>query len=51
MSRIMRKPAFYICENKSADQLRSTVQLISTFVFAKKGSTMPLLLKSKISNL
>ena len=22
MSRVMRKPAFYICENKDADQLR-----------------------------
>ena len=37
----MRKPAFCICENKDADQLRSycaadpvTAQLISAFVFA-----------------
>ena len=31
MSRFMRKPAFCICVNKDADQLRSK---ISTFVFA-----------------
>ena len=30
----MRKPAFCICENKDVDQLRSTAQLISAFVFA-----------------
>ena len=31
----MRKPAFCICENKDADQLRSnTAKLISAFVFA-----------------
>ena len=29
----MRKPAFCICENKDADQLR-TAKLISVFVFA-----------------
>ena len=33
-SHIMRKPTFYICENKGADQLRSTAKLISAFVFA-----------------
>ena len=30
---IMRKPAFCICENKSADQLGSNCELISAFVF------------------
>ena len=30
----MRKPAFCICENKDADQLRGTAKLISAFVFA-----------------
>ena len=35
MSRIMRKPAFCICENKDADQLRGN-QLISAFVFATR---------------
>ena len=29
----MGKPAFCICENKDADQLRGTTKLISTFVF------------------
>ena len=34
MSLVMRKPAFCICKNKDADQLRSiTAQLISAFVF------------------
>ena len=36
LSRIMRKPAFCICENKGEDQLGSaeTMKLISAFVFA-----------------
>ena len=40
MSRVMRNPTFYICENKDADQLRGnreadlTAKLISAFVFA-----------------
>ena len=38
LSLVVRKLAFYICENKGADQLRSnctvTAQLISAFVFA-----------------
>ena len=37
MSHSMRKPAFCICENKDADQLRGyavTAKLISAFVFA-----------------
>ena len=33
MSRVVRKPAFCICENKNADQLRS---LISAFVFTTR---------------
>ena len=32
----MRKPAFCICENKDADQLRGTAKLISVFVFATR---------------
>ena len=32
MSLVMRKPAFCICENKDADQLRGN--LVSAFVFA-----------------
>ena len=34
MSLVMRKPAFCICENKDADQLRGFAKLISAFVFA-----------------
>ena len=36
MSRVMRKPAFCICENKDADQLAVTAKLISAFVFATR---------------
>ena len=32
----MRKPAYSICENKDADQLRSSRYLISVFVFATR---------------
>ena len=42
----MIKPAFLICENKAADQLRITEQLISAFIFA--NSKIPLLPKSEI---
>ena len=35
LSLVVRKPAFCICENKDADQLRSnTAKLISAFVFS-----------------
>ena len=34
MSRDVRKPDFCICENKAADQLSVTAQLICGFVFA-----------------
>ena len=34
LSSVVRKPAFFICENKDADQL--TAKLISTFVFATR---------------
>ena len=44
MSLVVRKPAFCICENKNANQLRGdhelifavTAKLISTFVFATR---------------
>ena len=39
MSRVVRKPAFYISENKDADQLRGnsiTANLICVFVFATR---------------
>ena len=36
LSLVMRKPAFCICENKDADQLRGNAKLISAFVFATR---------------
>ena len=38
MSRVVRKPAFCICENKDADQLRGklTTKLISAFIFTTR---------------
>ena len=36
LSLVMRKPAFSICENKDADQLRGTAKLICAFVFATR---------------
>ena len=36
MSLVVRKPAFCICENKDADQLRGNAMLISAFVFATR---------------
>ena len=36
LSLVLRKPAFCICENKDADQLRGTAKLISAFVFATR---------------
>ena len=49
MSLIMRKPAFCICENKAADQLRSDCTADQRFCFPYMDSTIPLLSKSKIS--
>ena len=53
MSRVIRKPAFRICENKDADrlQLAVTAQLISAFVFRYTDSKIPLLPISEISSL
>ena len=42
----MIKPVFLICENKAADQLHGTQQLISAFIFV--NSKIPLLPKSEI---
>ena len=36
MSLVMRIPAFCVCENKDADQLRCDRELISAFVFATR---------------
>ena len=49
MSRIMRKPAFCICENKDADQLRGFYEADQCICSCHRDSTMPLLLKSEIS--
>ena len=51
VSRVMRKPAFYICENKSADQLRGNPEADQRLCFRYMDSTIPLLPKSEISSL
>ena len=45
----MRKPAFCICENKDADQLRGDCEADQHLYFRYTDSTIPLLPKSKIS--
>ena len=47
----MRKPIFYICENKGSDQLRSNSTADQRLCFRYIDSTIPLLPKSKISSL
>ena len=47
----MRKPAFCICENKDADQLRGNREADQRLCFRYRDSTIPLLSKSKISSL
>ena len=47
----MRKPAFCICENKDAEQLRSNCAADQRFCFRYTDSTIPLLSKSEISSL
>ena len=51
MSRAMKKPAFCICENKDADQLRGNPEADQRLCFRYKDSTIPLLPKSEISSL
>ena len=51
MSLIMRKPAFCICENKGADQLRGNREADQRLCFRYTDSTISLLSKSEISNL
>ena len=46
----MRKPAFSICENKDADQLRGNREADQRLRFRYRDSTIPLLPKSKISS-
>ena len=47
----MRKTAFYICENKDADQLCSNCAANQRLCFRYRDSTIPLLSKSEISSL
>ena len=42
MSRVVRKPAFCICENKGADQLRSYREADQRLCFRYMDSTIPL---------
>ena len=51
MSLVMRKPAFCICENKDADQLRGNREADQHLCFRYTDSTIPLLPKSEISSL
>ena len=51
MSRVVRKPAFCICENKDADQLRGNREADQRLCFRYTDSTIPLLPKSEISSL
>ena len=50
MSRVVRKPAFCICENKDADQLLGNREADHCLCFCYTDSTIPLLPKSKISS-
>ena len=47
----MRNPTFFICENKDADQLRSSCAADQGLCFCYMDSTIPLLPKSEISSL
>ena len=51
MSLVVRKPAFCICENKDADQLRGNREADQRLCFRYMDSTIPLLAKSEISSL
>ena len=47
----MRKPAFCLCENKDADQLRGNREADQRLCFLYTDSTIPLLPISEISSL
>ena len=51
MSRVVRKPAFCICENKDADQLRGSREADQRLCFRYTDNKIPLLSKSEISSL
>ena len=50
MSLVMKKPAFGICENKDADQLRGNREADLRLCFRYTNSAIPLLSKSEISS-
>ena len=50
LSRVVRKPAFCICENKDADQLCGKREADQRLCFHYTDSTIPLLSKSEISS-
>ena len=51
LSRVMRKPAFCICENKDADRLCSNCAADQRLCFRYTDSTIHLLHKAEISSL
>ena len=51
MSRVVRKPAFCICKNKDADQLRGNCEADQRLCFGYIYSTIPLFSKYEISSL
>ena len=51
MSRVVRKPAFCICENKGADQLRGNREADQRLCFRFTDSTIPLLPIYEISSI
>ena len=51
MGRVVRKPAFCICENKDADQLRGNREADQRLCFRYTDSTIPLLHTSETSSL
>ena len=51
MSLVLRKPAFCICENKDADQLRGDREADQRLCFRYTDSTIPLLPIPEISSL
>ena len=51
MSLVVRKPAFSICENKDADQLRGNCEADQRLCFRYTDRTIPLLPKYEISSL
>ena len=51
MSRVVRKTAFCVCENKDADQLRGNREADQRLCFPYMDSAIPLLTKSEILSL